>query len=318
MKPSDPGITPAQREAARVWMIRRDGGPLTASEEIGFRAWLLADPRHRQALAEVEALWAGLEKPARKLAARAQRPHSPWRWPARLGATMTAAALATIFWLAMPDAGRLVQDLGADAATGRGEQRAVTLPDGSRALLGPDTALRWTFSMDQRAVVLLRGEAFFAVQHGMAAFTVSSGQGTARVLGTRFDVERNENEATVTVEEGHVEVTGDAGGLPVVLGAGQRVELRDGRVGAATTAHLQAALAWREGLMVFSREPLLRVVARLERQAAGRILIIRPEVGKMRVSGAFPLADRDGALRALADTLNLRLIPVTPWITAIF
>jgi transmembrane sensor len=220
-------------------------------------------------------------------------------------------------WLAAPAITALSQDALADVATARGETRTVTLPDGSRAELGPDTALSWRFDPATRSVILLRGQAFFTVEPTPPPFAVAVREaGTARVLGTRFEVAAEADGMGVVVEEGRVEVS--TGTEARVLGAGQSVAVRDGRLGQVLRPDLGAALAWRGGAIVFFREPLGRVVERLERQAAGRIVIARDGLRALRVSGAFPAGDRDGALQAVADTLGVRVVRAGPWLTVLY
>jgi transmembrane sensor len=318
--PSDLTPSDAQREQARIWFARREAG-LGAQERDAFETWLSADPRHATAFTEAELLWAALEAPARLratelgrwVAPRHVRSH-PLRWA---GAGLAAACLGFVLWLAAPTISALTQDLAADAATARGEIRGVTLPDGSRAELGPDTALSWRFDAEARAVSLLRGEAFFSVRTSELPFTVTvDGEGTARVLGTRFDVARDTAGMAVVVEEGRVEVSDGAGA--VVLSAGQTAAIRNGRLGDVSGADLGAALAWRTGAIVFFLEPLSRVVEQLERQAPGRIVIMREGLRDLRVSGAFPAGDRDGTLRSVADTLGARVVRAGPWLAFLY
>nr|WP_249120166.1 FecR domain-containing protein [Plastoroseomonas hellenica] len=321
---SEPDITRSQRDQAARWLVRLDGGSIDEAERRSLTAWLAADPRHAAALREAEALWDRLEAPARRLAAeratapqpRPSRRGRPWIWA---GAGLATPALALLLWCAAPDLGRLAGNLGADVVTAQGERRSLDLPDGSSLELAPDTAVALGFDAGRREVHLLRGQAFFTVRRGLeTSFTVLAGQGRVRVLGTRFDVERAGDRVDVTVENGLVEVSGRLGVTPVRLRGGQRVTVEGGRLTRPGPAALDAAFAWRSGSLVFYREPLPRVVARLERQRSGRILVARESLRGLTVSGAFPGEDSDGALRAIADTLDARLVTVTPWLTILY
>lgn len=323
MAASGPSITRSQRDQAARWLVRLDGGLSDEAERRSLAAWLAADPRHAAALREAEALWDRLEAPARRLAteerAAAPRPlrrGRPWIWA---GAALAAPAMALLLWCAAPDLGRLAGNLGADVVTAQGERRSLDLPDGSSLELAPDTAVALGFDAGRREVQLIRGQAFFTVRPGLeTSFTVLAGQGRVRVLGTRFDVERAGDRVDVTVESGLVEVSGRPGAAPVRLRGGQRVSVEAGRPARPGPAQLDAALAWRSGRLVFYREPLSRVVARLERQRPGRILVAREALRALTVSGAFPAEGSDGALRAIADTLEARLVTVTPWLAILY
>lgn len=324
MVESGPDITRSQRDQAARWLVRLDGGHIDEAERRSLASWLAADPRHAAALREAEALWERLETPARRLAAeratapKPRRSHRgrPWIWA---GAALAAPALALLLWCAAPDLGRLAGNLGADVVTTQGERRSLDLPDGSSLELAPGTAVALGFDAGRREVQLIRGQAFFTVRPGLeTSFTVLAGQGRVRVLGTRFDVEHAGDRVDVTVESGLVEVSGRLGAAPVRLRGGQRVSVEAGRPARPGPAQLDAALAWRSGRLVFYREPLSRVVARLERQRPGRILVAREALRALTVSGAFPAEDSDRALRAIADTLEARLVTVTPWLAILY
>lgn len=86
----------------------------------------------------------------------------------------------------------------------------LTLPDGSRMRLMPNSEARYPrrFNADQREI-RLKGEATFAVVHeGKRPFLVYSGPLVTRVLGTRFRVQARtgENRMKVSVISGKVSV----------------------------------------------------------------------------------------------------------------
>lgn len=313
-------MTEAQRDAAAIWLVRRQDGPLSPADEAAFRSWIAADPRHAAALREAELLWGQLEEPGRRLADRfaagVQRQKRRGRLAALLRPLVALPALGAVacaalaLWVFAPSA---IADLGADAVTARGEIRDLTLPDGSVLHLAADSAVGLAFGDGLRRVELRRGEAFFEVRPGLPTpFTVTAGDARIRVVGTRFNVGRFGDDAEVTVTQGVVEVT--AGPASVRLTAGQQVSAENGRLSAIGTVDPADATAWMQGRLVFHRRPLDRVVAALQRQAPGRIMLSGDRLAGMRVSGTFPAGDPDGALAALSGSLGLGLTEVTPWV----
>ena len=311
-------MTQAQRDAAATWLVRRQAGPLSPADKAAFRSWITADPRHATALQEVEVLWGQLEEPGRRLAERFAVDRRRRRL--RLGALLhplaalpalgAAACAALALWVFAPSA---IVDLGADAVTARGEIRDLALPDGSVLHLAADSAVGLAFGDGKRQVELRRGEAFFEVRPGLPApFTVTAGDARIRVVGTRFNVGRFGDDAEVTVTEGVVEVA--AGPATVRLTAGQQVAAENGILSAIGTVDPADAAAWMQGRLVFHRRPLDRVVAALQRQGPGRILLSGDRLAGMRVSGTFPAGDSDRALAALSASLGLDLTEVTPWV----
>src|SRR5690606_28626324 len=91
--------------------------------------------------------------------------------------------------------------------TGVGEQRTVTLEDGSRVSLNTATRLSLHFDRGVRRVRLQSGEALFEVARDPGRpFVVESGDRQVRALGTAFIVRRDAGRIAVTLMEGSVEV----------------------------------------------------------------------------------------------------------------
>ena len=92
-------------------------------------------------------------------------------------------------------------------ATDIGEQRSITLADGSTVDLNARSKLRIEFSKTERRVELLEGQALFQVaKNRHRPFLVRSGDALVRAVGTQFDVYRKDSSTTVTVLEGRVAV----------------------------------------------------------------------------------------------------------------
>ena len=129
-----------------------------------------------------------------------------------------------------------------------------------------------------------------------------------RVLGTRFNVRLGEAGATVTLEEGKVEV--DAGTQQAVLAPGQEVQLAHDSLGPVSQADMDTALAWRDGRFVFYDARLEDVVAEIGRYRPGRIVITSEKLADWVVSGSLPLDDPDAALRSLQATVGFSMTSI--------
>lgn len=317
--------TDSQRDAAAAWLVRQDSGTMSPAEQSEMAAWLHADPRHELAWRQARLLWTQLEKPAKPLASRRaaqltplartgrKRRHRPLRMA---GWAVAACASLLLLWSALPDLTGLAQNLAANEWTPHGRTRVVPLPDGSTVTLAGNSAIRLAFDHDQRHVQLLRGNAFFDVRPGLTQpFIVEAGSAWAKVVGTRFDVRRHDDVVQVAVEHGLVDVGGlpDSGSLR--LSAGKAADIVKGRPDAAKNVDMGAVTAWRDGRTVFYRDDLAAVVARLQDQRGGRIVIADPGLARRKVSGAFPDGDIDGTVTAIADTLGVKVTRLTPWLT---
>ncbi len=211
--------------------------------------------------------------------------------------------------------------LRADHRTAPGEIRAVSLPDGSTAELGSDSAIAVAFDDTRRAVRLLRGEAVFTVAAAAGAFAVTAAGGEARALGTRFLVRTEDDAADVAVLLHSVAVTppDTAGrGEAVVLTEGQAVGYSRTGLGPVRTVDPARVAAWRRGRIVFDGAPLAKAVAELSRYRRGRILVLDPALAARRVSGVFRIDDIDGAVAMIAAELGARAVALPPFLTALY
>jgi transmembrane sensor len=213
-----------------------------------------------------------------------------------------AAVLTMLFWL--PGALRFWTS---DYHTGWGERRKIALDDGSLVSLNTHSALSIEFSPEQRVIKLLEGEAYFQVSHDSdRPFVVVTSHGVAEVTGTAFNVYEQSGRMTVTVSEGRVRVYPEGGeSRAVELTAGLEVS-GDGReIGPVLRVDVQQKLAWREGLLVFSMQPLAAVVDELNRYLPGKIMVADPRIRERIVSGAFDLTQPQDVLTAIEKTLGL-------------
>jgi transmembrane sensor len=175
-----------------------------------------------------------------------------WRW---LG--VASAATAATLILCLP--ALLEQRPDVTVSTGTTEYRTVALEDGSVVRLGPGSRLDFRNGKERHAT--LYGSGFFAVASDSASpFIVATETGTARALGTRFEVRANEDSLRLVVVEGSVALS--ASGNQVFVKAGEMSTI-EGDVPPAVPQHVNVweVLEWRAGLLIFHDTPLGDVVA---------------------------------------------------------
>lgn len=287
--------------AALHWLAEMQDADTPPNRRSAFLTWLNSDPAHQDAWARAQETWdysARIEPVLR----RARRPKAVPQYGRRLAAL--AAGLAV---LALGSLITMRPDLMADHRTGAGERRDVTLADGSQVTMNADTALSVTLDGNRRHITLYRGEAFFQVAPDSARpFDVTAGKGTTRALGTAFDVNDTGETVTVTVTEHAVAIT--AGGYaPVTVSQGMRLRYGPQGPSAAQPANTGAALAWKRGRLVFQEAPLHDVLAELDRQRGGIIVITDPKIAAMPVTAVFDSGRSEDALDTIAATLPVRL-----------
>lgn len=319
MKHSPQHFATAANEQASLWAARLDGSTLSADDQHALELWLARHPDHRTLLSSYCQFSADLEQHlpliegirdesagARKKTTPAQS--RPWlRWPMMAGAALSAAAaVALVFWLALPPALQT-----ASLATPAAQRQATTLVDGTRIELNAHTSLLVNLDARERRVRFADGEAFFAVgKDDPRPFIIETPRGSVRVTGTRFNVRAEaQSPLEVTVLEGSVQVRlgeSSAGpdAAPITLHAGDRLTAGPEGISldALTAKDLSNTLAWRQGQIVFVGTPLREVLARFARYH-GRGITATTDVADFRVGGRYSLDDLDGFFTALEEVL---------------
>ena len=191
--------------------------------------------------------------------------------------------------------------------TARGEQRNLTLDDGSRVWLDWETAIEVAYTDTARQLHLRRGKAFFAVAPDPARpFSVRIEEVEARAVSTEFAVHRRAaNVIDVAVLEGRVAVTPAVSQTETVLNAAETLRVTKGAAGEIRSRRPAELGAWRDGLVIFENRALREALETLEPYTSYRIdsrYLLDPD---RPVSGTFFVDKGDAALRALMQTYRL-------------
>ncbi|WP_454516080.1 FecR family protein [Bosea thiooxidans] len=296
--------------------LQNDPGNPVASEMI--RAWRSRSPEHERIWARIARLHGATGKilSERRKAERADG-HEPSRRLLLVGGAIGLGALGTGYAM-LPE---IMLRSRADHATGKGETRTLRLPDGTKATLGPDSALALDYSDARRRVELLRGMSFFEVVREPARpFKVTSGDLTATALGTAYDVSNDDGVIQVAVDRGVVEAAvpgiGPSAGLRLEAGDWVSFDLSSSKVERGKLETGQIA-AWRDKLIIAEKNSVSTLVARIGRWIPGRIVMADPFIGSQRVSGLFDLSDPVRALEAVVHPAGARVRQISSFVTII-
>lgn len=338
----DPATTHA-RQCAAHWLSVLSDENCTEAERKQFFAWLRASGQHVDEFLRLSrltgrmnqrALWPGadvaeliaaakasgegnvtaLEFQSHEVVARPER--KIMQWP-------LAAAIACVVVLVGLIAGRaqLEQWLAPEYVTAVGEQRSITLADGSVVELNSRSRLRAHFKADLRAIELLDGEAIFRVSKDPnRPFRVRTGATDIVAVGTAFNVKASDSRTVVTVLEGRVRVNqrDTAGrsaaatdkaisefelavGDQLIVAKAQpaiRVSLRD----------TEKVTSWTERRLIFEDTPLSSAVAEFARYSPRAIRIDDPVVAERKINGVFDATDPASLAEFLRgdETLDVR------------
>ncbi|MCJ2186691.1 FecR family protein [Novosphingobium beihaiensis] len=328
--PADPGAAPpasgdseawerALREAVD-WTILLDDEPDDAGLHARFERWRAQDPLHDHAWAEA-AHTSNLIAQTGKITflpeapARSSSPVRPRFRPGRR-TVLAGVAAAAVAWIAAP---QILQHARADYVTGTGQQRTVTLDDGSTVRMAPGSAIAVAYSGKERHVTLVSGEAYFEVTHNPARpFEVLAGNTAVTVLGTGFDVRLGERATGVSVKHGRVRVTStSADGRSAILEAGEWAQMPDH--GPVRNGHVSAGLVggWTGHRLTAVDRPLSEVLADLRRYHSGAILLTSRELGRKSVTGTFKTDAPAEAARLIAQPHGGTVRQITPWLIVV-
>jgi transmembrane sensor len=339
-------LEPDLLQQAAAWRTRLTEAPEEYAEQ--FRAWLALDPRNSEAWHSVQTPWLLLgEHAASPALIRLRRTaldhaHDAERRSRGLlkrhRFPRVAAAAAAILALAMTSLLIWQANRFDIYRTGAGERRVVTLIDGSEIALDSQSEVQVRYTKRSRELVLLKGQARFAVAHDiLRPFSVTANGHEVVATGTAFNVDLLGSDLLVTLIEGHVVVLREgaqtASSAPasersalnvdsavspaasnldpglssrISLDAGEQLVISPRTAPRVTRVNVERATAWESGQLVFENEPLSSVVARVSRYGAQPLVIGDEQTSNLRISGVFHEGDVTGFVSTIVSYLPVR------------
>jgi transmembrane sensor len=352
--------TGKERIAAEAveWFLQFHNADGRQADRAAFAEWLTCSPAHVEEFLDVSGTWADVSRlnagdystEMLIAAARDDRAHdkvvqlipvqtaatssisrgAPRRRPRRLPVRIAASLLAGMaVW-----GGYLLAHRPIEYTTAVGEQRSVSLPDGSVVFLNTNSEVRVRFGKTARDIALLRGEARFQVaKNPQRPFIVTTAEATVRAIGTVFNVATDKESTQVAVIEGRIElrdlVANDASpearpqGAPDHDGASEsqtrqnsHVELAAGQR-AAVTAHgiepdvgpsIEYVNAWTERRLVFRDKTVAEVVRQFNRYRQQPMVVDDPRLAGLRISGSFDPSDPDTLIAYLGSVEAVQVL----------
>ncbi len=322
--------TPSPIATAAEWLTALQAQDLSLRDRERFAEWLRRSPVHVDEFLRLTALqghltrWPGLHDidlasleaevaqggaavvPLAALPPEAaasidqpRRLQPVWRFAATAAVVLAAAAWSFVehpAWFG-----------GAERyVTAVGEQRSVTLADGSHVQLNVRSDLSARVDEHARDLQLEAGEALFKVaQDSARPFRVHTPQAVIEALGTEFNVHVAQGRTIVTLLEGRVAVTPAAS----ASGANQSIALQPGQQlqvagDAAAIPRPQpgdpaAAMAWTQRRLVFDNAPLAQVAAEFNRYSRQSLVVNDPRLRDARITAVFDADD----IQAFVDSL---------------
>lgn len=309
----DDDMTPEERqEQALSWFVRMNSGEASASDRRDFAVWLAGCSENGVEYTRLQRMWSDLDHarissvPPKTGGDRVYKGFSRRQV---LGAGAALAAVGAAAWV-----GGVSDYLFSDQFTGTAEIRELTLADGTHVTLDADSALSVDYSESRRRLSLHRGRAYFDVARDETRpFSVAALGGSVTALGTQFVVQIWEDLVTASVQESAVSVVAP-NGAGIRLAADETVSYGPDSLGTVETCDAEAETAWRRGRLIFRDRQLGRVVSEVNRYRRGTIQIMDGKLQDLRVSGIFDVANPDGVLEAIVQTLPVRSVEIMPYV----
>jgi transmembrane sensor len=308
-------------EQAAEWFALLRDGQASHEHKRAWRNWLDAKPEHKKAWLYVENISQSFEAlqqtpDPHHTADNLYKANQRLRHRRRLLSGMVSIAVMGFVgqlswnkkWLP-----HSVMALAADYHTGVGQQRHITLADGSQIWLNTATTINVDYSAQQRRIELLHGEIYIETAKDPArSFVVDTPHGRLTALGTQFNVMNHPHDIELAVYEGAVSIQ-TLHHQQTELQAGERSRFNSDQIQAKQHV-ITAQQAWRQGLLVAEDMTLQDLIAELNRYQYGYINISE-EIAQLKVYGSFPLNDTDQALAMLTRVLPIQVRQVFPgWI----
>ena len=170
-----------------------------------------------------------------------------------------------------------------------GAKTKLSLPDGSIVWVNSGSKLTYPQVYRGQRTVSLEGEAYFEVVKSNQPFVVSTKYGQVQVLGTSFNVTAFPNEEfQTTLVEGAVRFLGSMNqtavlspGENLTIGSDSKLNIKDVETDIYTS--------WKDGRLIFKREPFEMMAARLERWYNVKIDIENEELKNMWFTGTIEM-----------------------------
>ena len=332
----------AEDEAAD-WAVLLADDPDDIEQRKKFNAWLEAKPLHAEVWRRTRRACDGLEqlppltrgrwpqqvpdKPQQRFAVKAAA--GSGKLPGGLESRdIGSASMRTLRWK-KPVAGmaavacllvllipRLSLWLSADYLSATGEQQTHVLPDRSKLILAPESALSITFTGEQRIVRLLKGTAYFEVQADAGRpFRVTAGGTHTTVLGTAFAISKSAHGVVVGVAHGHVRIEDHhiSPRVAETLVAGEQLSISSERGVNLTRVEPEDVARWRKNELIARNLPVAEVVEVFRHYYNGVILVTEP-LASQQVTGLYRLDDPVATLQEMAAAHGATALQISPWL----
>ncbi|MCX6219733.1 MAG: FecR domain-containing protein [Bacteroidia bacterium] len=183
----------------------------------------------------------------------------------------------------------LYAEITQTVTTPYGARTNFKLPDGSEVWLNSGSTISFPRQYGAVRDVELTGQAYFHVVKDGKPFFVKTGYGSVEVMGTSFDVKAYDNDNfETTLVEGSVKVSDKTNRL-AILKPGQRSIISTNNEFSLNEVNTDLITSWREGKLIFVKEPFSKVAKELERWYNVKIELQGERLKKLGYTGTIEM-----------------------------
>ncbi len=203
-----------------------------------------------------------------------------------------------------------------------GEQKEVSLPDGSYIVLNANTSLQYSIKpgSEKDVDIKLDGEAYFSVtsrqdgayDSGENIFRVETADGSLKVLGTSFSVSSRSEKTRIVLEEGEILVLpghineNDQEGM--LLLPNQLVEFsRLNTDIIRQEVDSRVYTSWKDARLILQSTPVGEVVERLEQTFGVPVKVRDTSVLNRTISGSIENTDLNTMIHILGELMSIQV-----------
>lgn len=184
-----------------------------------------------------------------------------------------------------------------------GAKTNFKLPDGSRIWLNSGSKLSFPLEFKKTRVIQLEGEAYLEVVKNKKPFTVNTTYGRVSVLGTIFNIKAYQDENfQTTLVRGSVLVEHTKSN-PVILRPGQQSFVNGQGTLSVKNVNSRLFTSWKEGKLIFQKEPFTYMVQGLERWYNVKIEINSQEMEELRFTGTIEMETLSEVMELICLTM---------------
>jgi len=217
-----------------------------------------------------------------------------------------------------------------------GEQRSLTLEDGSTIFLNTDSHIKVNYSQNSRVIELSKGEALFKVTHDpKRPFQVYSDGSMTQAIGTVFNVLQTTKGTEIAVVEGKVfvkpvslknldasnrnnlgeniqELSEEGQQDKFVLTVGEQVSVdQHGSFSVKVNQDLDKITSWRMRRLIFKSESLQSIAKEFNRYNHSKIMLDDSSLRAIKFSGVFDANDPHSFVKFLELSGGIKIAQVS-------